>query len=537
MSDPAIKTKHLRHQEPIYLKIRDLERHGLFLEQGLGKSKLMADAASHKYLDNKIDAMLIVAPSAVSSNWVHQELPAHMAVPYVIMSYQTSMSTRDQVRQTLLLDPDALPDRRLRVLVMNYDTLTKTERGYKFAEKFVRIFRTLIVADESTAIKNPGTETAKRMKKLRQYCHSALIATGTPAAQCPEDVHSQVEFLDPDFWAEHGCRSPTAFRSLFATQELRHIGGGKKRLEVTGWRDLDKLHRILDTISTRLLKEDSGVELPPKRYELRTFQMTRDQRRMYDVLKTEFTLEMPPDGHVDAALAVVRLARLQQITSGFVTEEKYVDDEPDDEELAGHSGDCQLLVDDQESPEQPSLPFYPQPTPRPRKSERTITDLMPHGENPRLLLTQQILEERLPVGKVIIWTRFRRDVENLVRMLGDRCVRYDGAVGQKDRVIALNRFRDPRDPAVVLVANTHAISQGVTLVIAKTSIYYTNSHSLEKRLQSEDRNHRIGQDVSPLIVDVAAEDSVDLSIVRGLREKFDVSAQVTGDRIREWITG
>ena len=80
------------------------------------------------------------------------------------------------------------------------------------------------------------------------------------------------------------------------------------------------------------------------------------------------------------------------------------------------------------------------------------------------------------------------------------------------------------------------MSHGVTLTVAKTVIYYTNSHSLEKRLQSEDRPHRIGQTVSVLVIDIAAERTVDVKMIEGLRSKFDVAASVTGDRMREWLT-
>ena len=40
-------------------------------------------------------------------------------------------------------------------------------------------------------------------------------------------------------------------------------------------------------------------------------------------------------------------------------------------------------------------------------------------------------------------------------------------------------------------------------------IYYSNGYDLEKRLQSEDRAHRIGQKKSVTYVDIMAEDTVD----------------------------
>jgi SNF2 family DNA or RNA helicase len=85
------------------------------------------------------------------------------------------------------------------------------------------------------------------------------------------------------------------------------------------------------------------------------------------------------------------------------------------------------------------------------------------------------------------------------------------------------------------VANVHAMSMGVTLTIAKTMIFFSNSFSLEKRLQAEDRFHRIGQDVSVQIIDLVAENTVDEHVAKSMREKFDIQRLVTGDRLREWI--
>ena len=46
---------------------------------------------------------------------------------------------------------------------------------------------------------------------------------------------------------------------------------------------------------------------------------------------------------------------------------------------------------------------------------------------------------------------------------------------------------------------------GITLTAANTVIYYSNGYDLEKRIQSEDRAHRIGQKKSVTYVDILAE--------------------------------
>ena len=76
---------------------------------------------------------------------------------------------------------------------------------------------------------------------------------------------------------------------------------------------------------------------------------------------------------------------------------------------------------------------------------------------------------------------------------------------------------------------------GITLTQANTVIYYSNGYDLEKRLQSEDRAHRIGQTKSVTYVDLIAEDTVDENIVKALRKKINIASEVMGEELRDWI--
>ena len=53
---------------------------------------------------------------------------------------------------------------------------------------------------------------------------------------------------------------------------------------------------------------------------------------------------------------------------------------------------------------------------------------------------------------------------------------------------------------------------GITLTQANTVIYYSNGYDLEKRMQSEDRAHRIGQTKKVTYIDLIAEDTVDSKV-------------------------
>lgn len=107
----------------------------------------------------------------------------------------------------------------------------------------------LIILDEAQRIKNFETKTAEAVKSLpRQH---AIILTGTPLENKLEDVYSLVQFLDPNllsplwqFAAEHFFLNP------------------KKKGDILGYTNLNKLHDKLQPLVIRRRKEDVLDELP-----------------------------------------------------------------------------------------------------------------------------------------------------------------------------------------------------------------------------------------------------------------------------------
>jgi len=66
-------------------------------------------------------------------------------------------------------------------------------------------------------------------------------------------------------------------------------------------------------------------------------------------------------------------------------------------------------------------------------------------------------------------------------------------------------------------------------------VYYSNSFDLEKRLQSEDRAHRIGQTKNVTYIDLIAVGTIDEKIVKALRAKIDIATQVLGEEMKTWL--
>ena len=113
-------------------------------------------------------------------------------------------------------------------------------------------------------------------------------------------------------------------------------------------------------------------------------------------------------------------------------------------------------------------------------------------------------------------------------------VDYYGLTPQDQR--DKHRYAFQNDSKVRFIVGTPQTGgYGITLTAANTVIYYSNGYDLEKRLQSEDRAHRIGQHKSVTYVDILAEETVDEKIVKSLRKKINIASEVLGEDLRSWI--
>jgi SNF2 family DNA or RNA helicase len=97
------------------------------------------------------------------------------------------------------------------------------------------------------------------------------------------------------------------------------------------------------------------------------------------------------------------------------------------------------------------------------------------------------------------------------------------------------RFQDPDSELRFFVGNPTTGGYGLTLTAATLVVYFSNSFDLEKRLQSEDRAHRIGQTQKVTYVDLVAPNTVDEKIVKALRDKIDIASQVMGEELKDWL--
>lgn len=482
-----IEYRHVRdpfpYQKEDFEASRDKEFWGILWEPGLGKSKITIDTASWLFQNGKIDGWVIVAPNGVHRNWVTDEIPKHLGVPAAMMVWYTAGSKKKSTQEVL---SRLIHHKGLSILAMSYDA-TMTEDGRNALARFLKARRCLFSADETPRIKNPSAKRTRRLLKAAQLAPYRRILTGTPVTNSPFDLYSQLKFLDEKIWEQHGIGGYVEFKTMFGVFERGFVGSGQNRREfpkLAGYRNLELMNKILASVSTRRTK-DEELQLPPKLYTRRTFELTKRQRTIYDDLREQFIVFLE-QGTVTADLAITRMLRLQQATCGY---------------LPVDNPDHHVLVDID-------------------------------NENPRLELLKELCED-LP-HKAIIWCRFRRDVDLIMDALAGRAVRYDGLCSDEQLAQSIDDFRKDKQ---FFVGNPALGAEGITLTEARTVIYYSNSFNLSQRLQSEDRAHRIGQEHPVNYIDIVAEDTVDQHIAEMLVRKMDLAAMITGDSVRTWLRG
>ena len=158
-------------------------------------------------------------------------------------------------------------------------------------------------------------------------------------------------------------------------------------------------------------------------------------------------------------------------------------------------------------------------------------------DNNRIKELMSVLEET--EGKAIIWANYQHDISEIknaiIKEYGPgSVVDYYGLTPQEERQDNIRKFQKDAECRFI-VGTPQTGGYGITLTQANTVIYYSNGYDLEKRLQSEDRAHRIGQNKNVTYVDIICEDTIDEKIVKALRDKINIASEVLGEDLKEWI--
>lgn len=484
-----MKTTAMAHQVEAGQRLAaNPEFYALACEQGTGKTWMLIDDIERQYKSGSINAVLVVAPNGVHSNWIRREIPTHMSVEWSGRIWRSGMGKRELAHVMSIFKADVLP-----ILALSFDAIN-TKAGYDIAKLFLTRFNVMMIIDESSRIKTPTANRTKKLITLGELAESRRIASGTMITNSPADVFSQFEFLSPG-GKLLGTNSFRAFVAEYtelipeSSPLVQKIMEGKPgwmpapqiaRRDAEGrpiYKNLDKLREKMNPYTYRVLKSEC-LDLPEKIYRTIGFDLPPEQMRVYKSIMDELRF-MRSDGLLDNLSGLTKLIKARQAVSGF-----YMED--------GHP-----------------------------------VGLLPITKNPRLQLLRELIEDIPESESFVIWASFREEHEHIAKLLKELeipFVAYHGGVDKKLRDSNVDLFQSREARCFVGEAGSGGI--GLTLTAGTNVIYYSNDYSLEKRLQSEDRTHRKGTTEHVLYTDIAANDTIDEIIAGALQRKEETASAV-----------
>ncbi len=438
-TEPRLEPRHeaFLYQLEAVEAVQNFEYAALFHEQGLGKTKIGLDLSMHWLRNDVVDSVIIVTKRGLIQNWL-DEIWAHTF-------FQARILEQDKKANFFAFNSPS------RLYLTHYEVFRSEEIRLALFQKTRRIG---VILDESQKIKNPDAGLTQSFLKLGPGFVRRVIMTGTPIANRPYDIWSQIQFLDS---GKSLGPSFVAFKqNLGMGNDLAGDAVAQGRFQ----KELAGIFGKIRDFTVRETKSSAGIELPEKHIENVPVDLGPAQRKLYDAFKTELRAEVVRDGTAvedNAEELLKRLLRLVQVASN------------------------------------------------PRLVDESFAELPSKLYAANAIIRQAISSS----SKVILWTNFIDNADWLgSRFSEDGAVVLHGRKSMTERNAAVRSFKE--DPTCrVLVATPASAKEGLTLTVANYAVFFDRSFSLDDYLQAQDRIHRISQKQDCYVFNLVARDTVD----------------------------
>ena len=458
------KTEPFSHQKKALKKLLDLNGSGgLLMEMGTGKTKVAIDWAGIGFYNYGVRRVLVVAPLSVLGVWPRQ-IRQHSTAPSRIFRLDGTTRNRISMLRKILRNP---VDDKLTYLIINYEGIWReNDKGITVEALLTKWKPDIAIFDESHRIKSPTSKQSKSAARIAAGARMSLILTGTPITKSPMDVFAQFRAMNPNIFGTNWY----AFKYTYG------IWGGWGKYQLKGYRNMKDLITKVRANSYRIKKEQC-LDLPEKLFETVPITLPDRIQEIYRKMAKEMIVEIE-ETHATAAIVLVMLLRLSQITSGFIKDVE---------------GQIRIIDD---------------------SKLRTCIDLL-----------EDLLEED---HKVVIFVRFREDIRRIAETLGRLDIAHvilSGSVPSKDRDSLMERFH--ADPDLkVFIAQIQAGSLGIDLTPADAAIFYSMDYNAANYWQAQDRLHRIGQTRKVTYYHLVAPRTIDQVVLSVLKQKGNIAEAI-----------
>ena len=382
-----------------------------FNEQGTGKTASAIWAADYLMKQGKIKRVLVICPLSIMDSAWREDLFTFAPHRSVDIAHGASKKRK------------AIIGQGADFVIINYDGVEIV------SEEIAKGSFDLIVVDEATHYKNSQSKRWKTLNKLINDDTWLWMMTGTPAAQSPLDAYGLAKLID--------ASSVPRFFGSFRDMVMHKVTQFQWKPKATA---TDLVFNVLQP-AIRFTKEEC-LDLPDMTYVKRKVELTRQQKKYYDMLKKKLVMKVGDD-EVSAVNAAVIMNKLLQISAGAV----YTDD----------GGTLEFDI------------------------------------THRYKVLREVIDESSQ--KVLIFVPFKHTIDILTDKLRNDGITTEvirGDVPVARRTDIFKRFQTTNDPRV-LVIQPQSAAHGVTLTAANTVVWWGPTPSLETYAQANARVHRSGQ--------------------------------------------
>ena len=452
------------HQRQAYHFARGKQAAMLAMDMGTGKTRVAIDL-----IQNDDDRrVLIICPRSVMENWP-REIAKYAAHPeqwrVAVLSGDTRSRTETLRGNLAYCEIHGL---RLAVIV-NYEGAWREP----LAKALLKTGWDRVILDESHRIKSPTGVASKFMERLAPFARRRLALTGTPFAHSPLDIFGQYRFLDKSIYGG----------SFYSFKHRYAVWGGFNNHELLAYTNEQELRERFFGLAFSVRARDV-LDLPEAVHVQRYVTLSPRARKMYDSMNDDFVAWVREGVQVTATNALVKLLRLQQITSGYMPVDG---DEPNPEPVDDGKADA----------------------------------------------LRDVLDDLDPAEPVVVFCRFRNDLDAVHRtaaaaglLSAELSGRHNDLAWWQgyDERSAVNEHGKPermRQPTVLAV-QIQSGGVGIDLTRARYCVYYSLGFSLSDYAQSLARVHRPGQTRSVTYIHLLAADTIDVGVHDALAARQDV---------------
>ena len=393
--------------------------------------------------------ILVSCPLSVCGVW-QAELALHTSCEWTVARLDAwSVKKKAEVLQEAAhyAETKKLPF----ICIVNHESLWREP----FGSTAIAMDWDLAVIDESHRAKAPGGKLSRYLSRLADRVPRRLALSGTPLPHSMLDAYAQFRFLDRSIYGSSFNR----FKTRYCTM------GGYGGYEIKNWINTEEFsqnfHEIAFECST-----DEAFDLPEEMDIRRSAKLEPAAQKIYDSMEKHFWAEVEK-GEVTAANALVKLLRLQQVTSGWVKD--------DSGTMQGVSTAKQKLFAD-------VLEDFPTETP------------------------------------LVVFVRFTKDIEAVREVCEAQGRRVGEVSGQRKDLTDAGTFPENLD---VVVCQIQAGSLGVNLSRASTEIFYSWGWSLGDIEQARARIRHAEQKEKLQFIHLVIENSIDERMMGCLQNRRD----------------